>query len=314
MDTVTSQPQETAAAIVSGLATDAQAKATGGIQGTEIHQDKAPEVKAEEKKTEEPKEPLSSRFALLARREKELVQRDKDLKSKEAQYAEWQKEKAALEQSKREEDELWQTNPFEALKRRGLSYQKLTELQLNDEKPTPDLIAKKVARDELEAYKKEQQELAKKKADEDAERAKKEAEEAYNNTLTQFREETKAFVTSHTDDYELIGLHADDGIETVLATIELHFQETSKAGNPRVLSIKEACDLVEKHFEDEAKKLIATKKLQAKASPQPEADKAQSETAKPRTTLNNNMTSSATTPTRRLSWEDRVKRAMSVQV
>lgn len=308
------QAQEAAKAIVSEMTPTTPQASTDAAQETSSQE----EVKASAPKPEEPKEPkeqVSQRFAALAKREKAIVEKDKALKAREAQFGDWQKEKETLSQSRREEDELWQTNPLDALKRRGVTYQQLTELVLNNEKPTPDLIARKVAREEVEALSKRQKEEAEAESKRKAQEEKAAAEKEYAETLENFKAETEKYVTANAEKYELIALQGEPGIETVLATIELNFQETSKAGKPRILSFEEACDLVEKHFETEVQKLTATKKFSAKAPPQPQGDTKQVENAKPRTTLNNNMTASTPPPpaSKRLSREERIERAMKLQ-
>lgn len=245
--------------------------------------------------------PKSDAFAALAKREKAIVRRDQEIKAREQALAEKDRQFQEWQKSREEDDRTWQSNPLEALKKRNVSYEQLTNVILNGEKPTPEMVAAETARQQIEEFKKSQAEERRQAA----EAQQKAQEQQYNAALDQFRGQIKDFVSTNSDQYELISLY--DANETVLATIEQHWQKTK-----RVLDVKEAADLVEKYLDEQASKIQQTKKFQAKVQPQPKADSKQTTNAPRPPTLNNNLSATAPASNAPLSWEERYKRAMAV--
>jgi hypothetical protein len=232
----------------------------------------------------EPKkeEPLSSRFAALARKEKAALKRAQEVKAREAEIE-------AREAKVREQEEsytLGKKDPIAALKRLGWSYEDITNHILNDQKPTPESEIKSV-REEMAQWRKQQEEEKEKErlSLEDKKKA------DYDRAIEDFKSEMNEYIEQNTETYELINLHEQQ--ELVYATIEEHYQTTLNAGKPKILSNKEACDLVESYLESQLEKLAQTKKFKSKYSaPQPEAE-GQDKGATPVKTLTNNMQSSA---------------------
>jgi hypothetical protein len=276
-----------------------------------------PLAPATETKAPEPKE--AQRFAALAKREAALVKRDRELKAQiESDRAQLAKERAEFEawkSQKAEEDALWQSDPVEGLKRRGYDYDKLTQHVLNQGKPTPDKIATRVVREELEAFRREQAEKAKEQQEAADKAAREREQKTFEETLAQFHDDVTKFCQTEGDKYELINLYGKPAVDIVLATIEKHFQETSKAGQPKILSKEEAADLVEKYLEGEAQRISQAKKLTAKATPQPTQEETSQSKEAPLRTLNNNLTPTTTpaSPTY-ITREERLKRALAVDI
>ena len=100
-----------------------------------------------------------------------------------------------------------------------------------------------------------------------------------------------------------------DSTDLVYDTVEAYFDKTGK-----VLSIPEACDLVEKYLESQVEKSLQTKKLSArlpKAS-EPTDKRPAPESPAPRRSLNNqNYTSSTPTLVSPKVENDRMARAMA---
>jgi len=244
---------------------------------------------------DKPKDPmLSSRFAALAKREKSIVRRAQEIKQVEQKL----QEQAKTLEEKMKIFEVAKTNPMEALKQLGLSYQDITNFVLNDSKITPDTEIKHV-RTELESFKKQQEEKERLRLESETQRAQLEAQEVIND----FKSNINEFLTSKPDDYELTTLH--EAQELVYATIEEHFNNTK-----RVLSIKEAADLVEKYLEERIEASTKTKKLSSKFKL---ADSKAEEKASPAPskTLTNQMSSSAPSMLPAKTESDRIKRAMA---
>lgn len=188
-------------------------------------------------------------------------------------------------------------NPLEALKRKGITYQDLTNMVLNGEKVTPEIQVKSIE-EQMKTWMKQQEEAAKLKEQQETERLTKEHEL----TIQNFKEEVKEFVSTRSDEYEFINLY--DQQELIYATIEEHFNNTQK-----VMSIKESADLVEKYLLDQANKALKTKKLASMLKPQAEEKK--DAPREPSKTLNNTMTSSVPSMLPAKTENDRLKRALA---
>lgn len=262
-----------------------------------------------ETNTEKPIEPASAKFSALAKKEKAIVQRNQELKSKEASLSEKEAALAAREARIKQSEELWDKDVFKALEARGYSYQKLTELMLEGktvapESQDPAVIAKKTIeqfKQEM-AHRDEEQKAAAKKAQEDAEAKQKSdleaAWEAYNN-------EVNEFIESNKDQYELTNTYNQQSL--IAETVDAFYQK-----NKRVLSVKEAADMVESYLESEAEKALSTKKISSKVRPTTEIKQnAKEEEPRITKTLNNNMqpTSASVLPAK--SEQDRIKRALA---
>lgn len=267
---------------------------------------------AQDQQVENSKKPLdeklSSKFAALSRKEKMLKQQESAFKQQESmfkqQQSEFQKQLDAIKaenEKLKAEYEQYRTgvrkNPLKKLQEEGYDFDKLTEMQLNDQNPTPEMLLER-AKQELESgYKSEiekmRAEFAEKEklAAEAAEKAELEAQEEIKQNLQQ---EIKLFTTQNADQYELINLN--NAHSAVYDVIE-HFYEQ----NGRILSVQEAADFTEKYFEEAANELLKAKKLN-RQQPVKQSDKKES------FTLSNNMSTEVPRGnTRRLSREEEIQ-------
>lgn len=221
-------------------------------------------VKSEEplEPVEEKKEPaadprFSKKFAALSRREKQL-------KAKEAAYS---KRLAELEKrlEKPEPESIpepvpeiplknrLRTDPLKALAEIGLPYEKLTELALNDGNLTPDMQMK-LMREEIESgYKSKFEELEKRISDKDQ----TDKTARYDRIQKNYMRKVGDFVDKNPETYEFV--KANDASNVIYDVVEQHYKESGK-----ILTIKEAADAVESHFEGEAEKLLKLKKVGAR--------------------------------------------------
>lgn len=241
------------------------------------------------KREEAPKPPGGDRFAALAKKERALQAQMQQLKAAQAKQAEYESARAQAA-----------SNPIKALESLGLSYEQITQFMLNGNKVTPELELKGV-KDEIAAFKAEQL-----KREEDAKTAQeKRAKAEYQATLSEFNQEVADFISTNAETYELTSLF--EGQAIVSATIEQHFAQTKK-----ILSIKEASELVEKYFEDQVNVAQKAKKFQAKQQPKEESQprrEQSSKTAAP--TISNELTSSAPSMLPAKTEQDRLRRAMA---
>ena len=199
---------------------------------------------------------FSRKFAALSRKEKEVRAREAEY---EQRIAELEQRFAAKEPQKEPEipfDVRLRQNPLKALESVGLSYDKLTELALNDGKLTPEMQMK-LMREELETdYKSKFEDLENRLV----EKEKGLEEQRYEDIKLGFQNEIESFVNSNGEEYELI--KANDANDVVYEVIEEHYNETGK-----ILDIKEAAEAVESYLEEEATKLLQLSKVRSKFNP-----------------------------------------------
>lgn len=250
----------------------------------------------------------SSKFAALAKRERAIVKQQQEFKSKESEYARKDQELAAREAKIKESESLWDTDVFKALELKGYDYKKLTDLMLAGQSAAPKAPEDPatIARKAIEDFKKEQaakdseKEAAAKKAADEA-KSKQDADLAA--AYESFRSEINEHIKTNEAEYELISLYGQQ--ELVVETVQGYFDKHNK-----VLSIKEASEMVENYLLGEAQKAMKTKKLGAKT----EEPKAPAPKETPRTaskTLNNDMTANVPVNTPARNEQDRFKRAMA---
>jgi len=197
---------------------------------------------------------FSRKFSALSRKEKQLRERESEWEAKMAEM----EQKLATYESQKEEPapELplefrLKKNPLETLSEMGLSYDKLTELALNDGKLTSDMQMQ-LMRDELQTnFMSKIEKLESKLADKE----KQEEEARYQDVVTGFNNEIKQFISQNPENYELIS-STDDAHELIYDVIERHYNDTNE-----VLDIKDAATAVESYLEEEAKKYIKLKKI-----------------------------------------------------
>jgi hypothetical protein len=192
---------------------------------------------------------FAARFAALSRQEKALRDREAQLKQTMAEWEEQQKsaqEKAANAEalSKRLKSE-----PLKLLEENGITMQDLADLVLNDGNPTPDMKIKRL-KDEMQTeYKSELQQLK-----EEFESYKQKVEEQQDaEILDSFKSELTDYVNSN-EEYELI--RANDAVDLVFDVIDQHYQESGE-----LLETEQAAKAVENYLEEEARKILAVKKL-----------------------------------------------------
>lgn len=242
---------------------------TTGSQATEPAVTNTPEAGTQVEGTTPPP-PQAPQFSAIIKKEKQILREKRALKEQqmalEAEKQKWADEQARLQRFK----EL--SNPLEALKEKGWTYEDLTNYVLSEGKTPPEKLIADVKK-ELEDLKTTQA----KEKERQLELAKEEAKKQEQQIIENFKAQTNEFIVQNKDTYELINLH--DAQEVVFATVEEHWAKEVERYNqelengvtqprqPKVLSTKEACDLVEKYLEENIEKSIKTKKLSSKFKP-----------------------------------------------
>lgn len=271
----------------------------------------SPPAKIEEppKKAEEP---LSSKFAALAKKEKGLVKLQSDIKTKEAGFAAREAEITAREAKMQQSEALWETDIWAALQSKGYTYQKLTDMILTGkgapEKAPVDPIAEaqKIAdslRKEIaDKEKSREQEALKAK-----EKAEADQKTALENAYASYRTEIGTFTKENEAEYELINMYGQQ--ELVVDTVQEYYEK-----HQRVLSVKEASDMVEKYLASEAEKAFNARKFATRLAPKAEpkntlkeaAPKAPAQTK----TLSNSLAPTMSAPLPSATDAERMKRAL----
>jgi hypothetical protein len=223
---------------------------SGQTDNNEAPASEAP--KAETKATEEP---LSSQYAVLARKEKALRAREQAIRAKE-ESARLAAEEAlrpkapAFDESKYISKDKLAEDPFSVLSDLGLTYEQLTERALNG--PTPEQREQQTYIKKLEAR------LA--EIDQKLEKTNKTFEErdqeALQQTKSQLRNETKRLVEA---DPNFETIKETNSINDVVELIERTFDQDGY-----LMSVEEAAQAVEDHLVEEALKITRIKKIQQK--------------------------------------------------
>lgn len=200
---------------------------------------------------------LSSKFAALSRKEKAIKQQEAQFRQQQSEMQKLIAETKAENERLKQEFEGYRTNvkqnPLKQLAEEGLTFEQLTQMQLNDQNPTTEMLMQRM-RSELETgYKSELEALKKQLADEKL-KAQTDAETI---TVTNFKKQIGEHVAANSDKYELINLN--DAVDTVYDVVEQYYEAEGK-----LLTVEEAADYVEKHLEDEANKIFKAKKFAVK--------------------------------------------------
>jgi hypothetical protein len=245
----------------------------------------------------------SNRFAFLAKKEAAIVRQRHELKAQmealASQRSEVEKLRAEIDQVKGRKAS-YRSNPLAALEDAGLSYKELTDFILNNNTVSTESQIKAL-QDKISEVESARQ----RDAEEREEAAKRQAAEREVAVISEFKNEISNFISSKKDEYELTNLY--DSSDLVYDTVEAYFEKTNK-----VLSIPEACDLVEKYLEKQVEKSLQTKKLGQRFQKPAEQPIANKDPSAPRRTLSNqNYTSSTPSLVSPKVENDRMSRALA---
>lgn len=275
-----------------------------------------------------PKDRMAERFAMLAKRERSVVERQqamqRELATREAQLAAHERELAA-ERSRHQETtrllESAKTDPKGLLRAiYGENYYDLiTKMQLADDGSPPAELQVQAIREELqkttEQLRKEQAALnerieAQRKAAVESEKARLLAE--MNEQLANFESEVVDFVNQNATKYELTNLYGRQDL--VPQVIQAAYEQSKANGAPRLPSIEEAADVVESYLADEIAKAEQLKQRKAKAAqPADQPVPPVTPTITPSPTLTNAMSGTPGTPSGNPFDEtQRINRALAV--
>ncbi len=257
---------------------------------------------------ETPKEePMSARFAALARKAKQI---EADKAALKAERSQADGERAEFNKWKEDQGKpKTRKTPIEALMAEGYSYEDAAQYVMNDNRETPEMKIKqfetKLEKMEREALEKEEAKLTS---------AKQESEAQATKAIEDFKGSIASFMTENAETYELIATNLDpeEAIDQVYELISANFEATKAEGKPVILSPKEAAEMIEAYLEERVEKSLATKKLQSKLKPADEPKKGSAVDAYTSKTLSNSVTASSGTAKQPPKDDnDRIQRALA---
>jgi hypothetical protein len=231
-------------AVEPGASPPKEAADEGGVRPVE----KKPETKPEEKPE------LRQQFAKLAEYERRLQGESTKLKGEREQM---KSEREALERELaplRDLKKLLDGDKYEALDKLGIDVNEWARRRIGKpplkKETDPEAAELRKRLDQLEADRKKEKE----------ERETSDAKSRYEGARKNALAEIDQFVQDKGESFALI--RTKKANEVVFATIEAHFEQSGK-----LLSLEEACILVEQHFEEDAKSYLGVPKI-AKLAPQ----------------------------------------------
>ncbi len=241
-------------------------------QAAQAEPQEAPAV--EPPKPEVMPDKFASKFAALTRKEKELRQREQAIVAKLAEAEKRAKELEERASKEKSLEDMIKENPLRALREKyGYDFDKLAEMQLNDENPTADMKLDRRAK-ELEEKTLSRIEQLEKQIAEKEEQAKKAQYEAI---TKQFKQEISKEISSNPEVYELI--LANEAENEVFDLIETYYNQTAEyqdgvmVKEGIILTVQDAAKHVEDHYEEEAKRILKLKKFNKQTSPEEQEKK-----------------------------------------
>lgn len=208
---------------------------------------------------------MAKEKARLHRERMIFRQKQQELSLKEAQFKTWEETKAQAK-----------LNPEKYLEQAGLSYEDLVQFKINGGKVTPEMEIKAL-RDDMAKAQRTQEESRTQQEQQTLQREQADVQE----TIENFKSDIHDFIHTNPDDYELTALYSVEHL--VYETIETHWQQNLAAYNeaveegrvaskPKIMSKKEAADLVEQYMDSLVEQATKTKRYQKKYAPQPASE------------------------------------------
>ncbi len=220
---------------------------------------------------------LAPKFAALTRKEKQVRAMEQSVKQQMAEIERMRadfegKSKSTAAQEAQLLNEL-KANPLKFMEKHGLSFDQLTQMQLNEQNPTTEMMIARM-REELKAEMGGEIESVKKSLKDKEELA---AKQQYEAAVTGYKTELTEFVKQNADTYELIV--ANGATELMFETAEAYYAQTGKVPNN-----EELAKAVEEHLEERAREILKLKKFQPQTAKTLEAN-----TSKTAPTLSNTL-------------------------
>ena len=217
----------------------------------------APAPEPEMESTDIKPEEMGSRLAILGKKEKGILEKERALQAK------WKEieEKEAKYSKYSQFDDVNEENAFEFLKGKNIPLEKVQEKwlsSLGDDDLDP--IQKKIK--ELESKLASKDSEMKKILDETlSERDSKVQQQEIEKQSSLINENLKKFVSDKAEDFDLIKTFGAE--EEVFNVIKQVYMKTAESGEPKLLSFEEACQEYENSLVEKVKVLLGSKKVQS---------------------------------------------------
>ena len=197
----------------------------------------------------------SQKLALLAKKERGLLEKQKSWQQKLKEIEEKEKKFSEWEQL----DRLATENPSEFFKKKGLKFDELQDkmlASLTDEELDPIQKQLKELKSQLSAKDEEYKKLLEEKfAEQDSLKKNQEIEEQ----SKYYNAELKKFIQSKADDFELITTF--EAADEVFSVIKQVYLKTAESGAPKLMTFDEACQLYEKKLEETVQGMAKSNKI-----------------------------------------------------
>lgn len=197
----------------------------------------------------------STRWAHLTKKEAALV-KERDAFKKERES--FQKEQTEASKYKRawemvnEIAELQKTDAIGAMRKAGFSDADMMNfLAQSEDNSTPDEKAAKIVKSEIEKFKDEQAKIA----EENNRKTQELQKQQEDRTLAKFKSEIDSYVKKESEKYEYCSFYGEQAQDMIYETISAVLQDSGE-----MISIDEATQLVEEHYEDVDRAMNSLKK------------------------------------------------------
>lgn len=237
---------------------------------------------------------VAPKFAALAKKEKMIYQKNQAVKQREMEL----ERKTQLLATKEKAIQLAETDPEQAMKLLGWTYDQLTEYKLKGKAPVDRSVLQ--VKEDLERFQKQVEEKERKQLEDQAKQAQTEQQQ----TINDFKLQVVNFVSEKKDDYELTNLFGEQAL--VYTAIEEHFKSTGK-----ILKQNEAAKVVEDYLEDMLNQGMKTKKFMAKRQVLEKPAEKPREVRESKTLTNDLVTTVGPGSLPAKTEEDRIKRALA---
>lgn len=231
------------------------------------------------------KDRASSRFAALARKEKDV--RSKLAAAEERERLLIEREARIQAEERRFEDARKKRRPMDALKELGYTYQDVTQDVLGGyEEPKLDPVDEKLnpVREQVTKATKENEDLRKELQALRDEREQEKRQREYDKGMGAIRD-----IAKDVEKYELVSTMGEEAVEMIRDTV-VEYWKTHKEELP----LAEAAEMVEKFYEEQyLAKLTKTKKLQSRVPQAASTPSASKEVRAPAPSLSNSLTTAA---------------------
>lgn len=208
---------------------------------------------------ETPKEPVdsfSARFENLIKKEKQIMDEKRKYQDERKQ---WEEKLIKIKEAE-EFEQLFATNPLDALKKKGITLDHLNEYaikNLRDEDLDPIQLKIKSLEEQLKTNEEKILENFQKKQEE---KEKQQAEAERDKLVAEYKQNLDGFLQNNNEKYELISTYfdKDQAIEQLFEISAKYYEETEK-----ILSPEESANLLEEYLEPIVKKMLGLNKVKS---------------------------------------------------